>query len=162
MLRHLVIWHYHDGSFQFLPPANVVCEGYVFTGVCDSVNRGGGPCVVFILGGHVWFYSGRGGVHGFIRGGPAWFYSGGACMVLSGGHAWFYPGGGVHGFSSFSGYNEIRSMSGRYASYWNAFLFMSAGFICLSPSRRSILKAFRKSDTPKSLFFDADQDDTGP
>ena len=26
-------------------------------------------------------------------------------------------------FSSFFGYNEIRSMSGRYASYWNAFLF---------------------------------------
>ena len=25
-------------------------------------------------------------------------------------------------FSVFFGYNEIRSMSGRYASYWNAFL----------------------------------------
>ena len=33
---------------------------------------------------------------------------GGACMV----------------FSVFFGYNEIRSMSGRYASYWNAFLFI--------------------------------------
>ena len=30
--------------------------------------------------------------------------------------------GGVRGFSSLFGYNEIRSMSGRYASYWNAFL----------------------------------------
>ena len=29
-------------------------------------------------------------------------------------------GGGVCGFF---GYNEIQSMSGRYASYWNAFLF---------------------------------------
>ena len=29
---------------------------------------------------------------------------------------WFF--GGVHGF-----FDEIRSMSGRYASYWNAFLF---------------------------------------
>ena len=35
-------------------------------------------------------------------------------MVLFGGHAWF---------CQFFGYNEIRSMSGRYASYWNAFLF---------------------------------------
>ena len=43
------------------------------------------------------------GVHGFIRG---------ACMVLFGGHAWFYSGG-VCGFSSFFGYNEMRSMSGR-------------------------------------------------
>ena len=32
-----------------------------------------------------------------------------------GGHAWQ---GGVHGR-----YYEIRSMSGRYASYWNAFLW---------------------------------------
>ena len=28
----------------------------------------------------------------------------------------------MRGFFSFFGYNEIRSMSGRYASYWNAFL----------------------------------------
>ena len=27
---------------QFLPPANVVCEGYVFTPVSHSVHRGGG------------------------------------------------------------------------------------------------------------------------
>ena len=26
---------------SFLPPANVVCEGYVFTHVCHSVHRGG-------------------------------------------------------------------------------------------------------------------------
>ena len=26
----------------FLPPANKVCEGYVFTPVCHSVHRGGG------------------------------------------------------------------------------------------------------------------------
>ena len=49
----------------------------------------------------------------------------GACMVAlggmhgcSGGHAWFFLGGGAC-----VGYDEIRSMSGRYASYWNAFLF---------------------------------------
>ena len=62
------------------------------------------------------------------QGGHAWFYSGGVCMVLFRVHAWFYSGG-MHGFIGgrawffqFFGYNEIRSMSGRYASYWNAFL----------------------------------------
>ena len=100
----------------------------------------GGACMVLFRG-HAWFYLGgmhgfiQGGVHGFIWGacmvlfgGCAWFYSG--CVVLFRGHAWFYSGGhawfysgGMCGFSSFFGYNEIRSMSGRYASYWNAFLF---------------------------------------
>ena len=47
-----------------------------------------------------------GGMHGFIQGGMRGFIWGGVC-----------------GFFSFFGYNEIRSMSGRYASYWNAFLF---------------------------------------
>ena len=50
--------------------------------------------------------------------------SGGACMVAPrgayvvapGGCAWLLRGG-MHGF-----FDEIRSMSGRYASYWNAFL----------------------------------------
>ena len=54
----------------YLPPANEVCEGYVFTGVCLSTP-----------GGCAWFYSG--GMHGFI-----W----GVCVVLFGGHAWFYWG----------------------------------------------------------------------
>ena len=65
---------------------------------------GGWGHVWFYLGGHAWFYLG-GGMHGFIRG---------ACVVLF--------RGDVRGFFSFFGYNEIRSMSGRYASYWNAFL----------------------------------------
>ena len=34
-------------------------------------------------------------------------------------------GGGVDGMHTPSGrYYEIRSMSGRYAAYWNAFLFL--------------------------------------
>ena len=41
---------------------------------------------------------------------------GGACVVAPGGRAWLLWRG-MHGFS-----DEIRSMSGRYASYWNAFL----------------------------------------
>ena len=77
-----------------------------------------------LFGGHAWFYLGgvgRGGMCGFIQG---------ACMVLFGGCVWFYLGG-MHGFIwgacmvlfSFFGYNEIQSMSGQYASYWNAFLY---------------------------------------
>ena len=69
-------WQQHDSEVVkcFLPPANVVCEGYLFTPVCDSVNRGacvvarGGACVVA-----------RGGVCGC---------SGGGMRGCSGGHAW--------------------------------------------------------------------------
>ena len=159
---------------MLLPPANVVCEGYVFTGVCHSFCSQGGRAW-FYSGGRVWFYPGgawfySGGVHGFIWGGMRGFIwggvrgfirgacvvlfgggmhgfiwgacvvlFGGACMVLFGGHAWFYSGGHAWFYSGgracfysggacvvfpvFFGYNEIRSMSGRYASYWNAFLF---------------------------------------
>ena len=111
---------------RLLPPANEVCEGYVFTGVCLSTLGGTyvvlfrGACVV-LFGGHVWFY--LGGCAWFHLGGHAWFYLGWCAWFYSGGHVWFFLGG-VHGFFSFFGYNEIRSMSGRYASYWNAFLFM--------------------------------------
>ena len=85
-----------------------------------------GACMV-LFGGHAWFYSGAcvvlfgGGVCGFIRGVHG--FSGGACVVFPGGHAWFFWGGRAW-FSSFFGYNEIQSMSGRYASYWNEFLFL--------------------------------------
>ena len=146
-------WHVSFQAYNelLLPPANVVCEGYVFTPVCDSVNRGGmcgcslwggGSMRGFILGGawfylggHAWFFSGAcvvffggRGMCGFIQGvcmvlfrgymvlfgECAWFYSGGVCGFIWGGRAWFF---------SFFGYNEIWSMSGRYASYWNAYLF---------------------------------------
>ena len=86
----------------------------------------GGACVV-LFGGHAWFYLGGmrgfiwGGMHGFIPGGHAWFYSGGMRGFIPGGMRGFIWGG-MRGFFSFFGYNEIRSMSGRYASYWNAFL----------------------------------------
>ena len=98
----------------------------------------GGACMVALGGMHGCT---RGGVRGFIRGHVwfysgwrAWFYSGGTCVVLFWGACvvlfWggacvvLFRGGGMCGFFSFFGYNEIRSMSGRYASYWNAFLFM--------------------------------------
>ena len=83
---------------HLLPPANEVCEGYVFTGVCHSVHRGR-ACVVA---------SGGRGMHGCSLGGMCGC-SGGVCMVALGGGCGFF--------------DEIRSMSGRYASYWNAFLF---------------------------------------
>ena len=128
---------------SYLLPANEVCEGYVFTDVCLSTP--GGACMVLFGGVCVVLFRGACMV---LFGGHAWFYSGGACMVLFGGHAWFYSGGhawfylgGMRGCSQggmrgCSGgacvvargcvrgfFNEIWSMSGRYASYWNAFLF---------------------------------------
>ena len=55
-----------------------------------------------VAGGHAWLPGGMHGCQGGMRG--CW----GVCMVA-----------GVVCI----GYDEIRSMSGRYASYWNAFLF---------------------------------------
>ena len=96
-----------------------------------------GACVVF-AGGHAWFLPGGhawfflGGVCVFFRGACMVFSGGacmvffrgacmvffwGACMVFSGGRACFFRG-------AYIGYNEIWSMSGRYASYCNAFLFL--------------------------------------
>ena len=129
-------------SVFLLPPANEVCEGYVFTGVCHSVH-GGGVCVVALgecmvaPGGCAWLLScawllrgggrcvvaPRGGMCGCSQGGMHGC-SGGCMVAPGGGMRGCSQGGmcgcsgeGVHGFS-----NEIRSMSGRYASYWNAFL----------------------------------------
>ena len=80
-------------------------RGFFFGGACMVFFRG--ACVVFLGSVHGFL----GGMHGFF-GGHAWFF-GGACMV-------FFSWGGMHGL-----YNEIRSMSGRYASYWNAFLLFN-------------------------------------
>ena len=151
-------------------PTNEVCEGYVFTGVCHSVHRGGmcgcwGACMV--ARGHVWLLQGGmhgcswgacvvalGGVHG-CSGGHAWLLpggcvwllqgacmvaprgvrgcSGGACMVLRGACV-VAPRGGLVAWGGMCGFfDEIRSMSGRYTSYWNAFLFPFAFTINLPP-----------------------------
>ena len=75
------VYNYFTVSCQYLPPANVVCEGYVFTPVCDSVNRGG-----------VHSCSG-GGMHGCSRG-ACMVALGGACMVAPGGCVWLLRGGG--------------------------------------------------------------------
>ena len=116
-------------------------QGNIFTPVCHSVHSGGmcgcwGVCALM-----------PGGVHGcggacMVAGGVcAWLW--GACMVawegvwlpggmhgcrgacmVAGGHAWLLGGACV-------GYDEIRSMSGRYASYWNVFLFCFHLFLSL-------------------------------
>ena len=84
----------------------------------------GGACVVAGGVGHAWL---QGGMHG-CTGGHAWLLLGGCawllggCMVAPGGVSGSSGGvgGGVRGF-----FHEIRSMSGRYASYWNAFLLVT-------------------------------------
>ena len=118
-------------------------RGFIWGGMHGFIR---GACMVLLggvhgfiqgvcgfIGGHAWFYSG--GHAWFYSGGHAWFYSGGRVWLLMGGHAWLLQGGrvwllrggvrgcsrggvcgcsggGMHGF-----FDEIRSMSGRYASY---------------------------------------------
>ena len=66
----------------FLPPATKLGQGYIFTGVCDSVHRGG----------RAWLWEGMpggGGMHGC-----------GVCMVVGGMHGCgraCMVGGGMHG-----------------------------------------------------------------
>ena len=103
-----------------LPPANEVCEGYVFTGVCHSVHRGGGvrgcsgggACMVAPGGACVVAPGGRGAcvvargacvvaLGGMVAPGGMWLLWGacvvarGACVVAPGGvgHAWLLLGG---------------------------------------------------------------------
>ena len=112
----------------------------------------GGACVV-ALGGPAWLLGGacmvaqgeyvwllQGGLRG-CSGGACVVLFGGACMVLFGGACVVLFRGGMRGFFSFFGYNEIRSMSGRYASYWNAFLFNLIG---LEVWRLQVMKVVRR------------------
>ena len=107
-------------------------------GACVVAPRGacvvalGGACMVALRGVHGCSW---GAVHGcFQGGGEACVVAWGACMVARGGHAWLLPGGCMvdpggcvvapRGGSMRGIWRdmEIRSVSGRYASYWNAFL----------------------------------------
>ena len=79
---------------MFLPPANEVCEGYVFTGVCHSVHRRGRA---WLLGGRAWLLRGacmvaQGGMHGCSGGGHAWLL-GGVRGCSWGGGVWLLLGG---------------------------------------------------------------------
>ena len=100
--------------------------------------------------GHAWLLWGcmvaLGGMHGclgvclllgacVVAPGGCMVAPGGACVVAPGrgvcgcsggmvaleGHVWLLWGGGMCGIQRDT---EIRSMSGRYASYWNVFLFV--------------------------------------
>ena len=77
-----------------------------------------------MVGGHAWLWEVCmvAGGHAWLRG--ACMVAGRACMVARvhgcGGCAWLRGACVVAG--GCIGHNEIRSMSGRYASYWNAFL----------------------------------------
>ena len=86
-----------------LPPANEVCEGYVFTCVCHSIHGGG--------------VHGRGDVCG--GGGHVWQRDGGMC-----GRDCAWQGGVARTLPPPRTYYEIRPMSGRYAFYVNAFFLI--------------------------------------
>ena len=78
-------------------------------------------------GGCAWLLGGMCGC-----GGHAWLQQ--ACMV-AGRHAWLLGACVVAG--GCVGYDEIRSMSGRYASYWNAFLL---DYLVAYHSQKSVTK----------------------
>ena len=96
---------------MFLPPANEVCEGYVFTGVCLSTR---GVCV-----------SGPGRCLPLIPPGQTSPGQTPHCLV----HAGIHPPvqcmlGYTHPFPGrYYGPYGIQSTSWEYASHWNAFLF---------------------------------------
>ena len=124
MAREISCYIFVLMNLEFFPPANEVWGKVIF--LHQFV-------ILFTWGGRAWLL--RGGMRGCSRGGMCGC-SGGACVVAPGGHVWLLggrawllpggcvvaPGGACMVFFSFFGYNEIRSMSGRYASYWNAFL----------------------------------------
>ena len=83
--EYIVLSNYHLRLWSSsLPPANEVCEGYVFTGVCLSIwgdMHGWGACVagrMCVAGGACM----AGGMH---SGGCAWL---GVCMVRGAMHGW--------------------------------------------------------------------------
>ena len=101
-----LIWMQHTLKqlwLSFLPLANEVCEGYVFTHVCHSVHRSGSPCP------HQWGRL-RGLAGGVFRPTPRGEVEGSGWKVYPSMHWGRTP--------LVDGYR-----CGWYASYWNAFLF---------------------------------------
>ena len=99
------------GGHVWLPGACVVAGGCMVAGGmhgCWGACMVAGGCVV--AGGHAWFQVSMRGSRGacVVLGGMCGCW--GACMVARG---------------ACIGYDEIRSMSGRYAFYWNAFLLLN-------------------------------------
>ena len=108
-------------------------------GGCEKLQGGGmhgcrGACMV--VGG----MCGLGGMCGcggvcVVVGGCAWLW--GVCMVAR----------GMHGCGgTCMGYDKIQSMSGRYASYWNAFLYAICFHdACRFPSRQLVSKTWAET-----------------
>ena len=124
-----------------LPPATKLGQGYIFTGVCHSVNRGGpGPGEVSALGCLV--------PGGLVLGG-VWSWGvvsalGGVCSregVWSPG--WLVPGGSAPRGVCLVDTPWDGRCCGRYASYWNAFLLVL-----------ELLTYHRFSSKPFGLFLD--------
>ena len=103
------------GACMVAPGRRGACV--VARGVCMVVAQGH---AWLLWGGHVWLLGGgmcgcsRGGMHGCSGGVHVVALGKGACVVAPGGVACV-------------GYDEIRSMSGRYTSYWNVFLLSLCG-----------------------------------
>ena len=105
---------------KYLPAATKLGQGNIFRSVCQGFCRRGGGCLKFLGG--VWNLGGclkfSGGVWNF-RGGVSNFFWGG-CLKFSFFFNFFSP-------KKISSGMQLppprRSMHGRYASYWNAFLF---------------------------------------
>ena len=115
----MVAWGGMCGCFR---GACVIAQGacMVARGAC-VVARGhawlpGGVCMVAPMGGCM---VSLGGMHGCSRGEVRGCSRG--LHGFSKGHAWLLLGG-MHGIQRDT---QIRSMSRRYASYWNAFLFLN-------------------------------------
>ena len=106
----------HGGACVVVPRGGGMhgcCRGaWLLWGAC-VVALGG--CVVAPGRGHAWLL--WGGMHG-CSWGACVVAPGGACVVALGGYAWLLPGA----MRWIRRDTEIRSMSGQYASYWNAFL----------------------------------------
>ena len=108
--------------FTLLPPANEVCEGYVFTGVCLSTG-GGVACVVGGVSGRGACVAGEGAcMHGrgackhgrgaCVAGGCAWQGHAWQGACIAGGCAWqgAYMAGGMHGGGGMCGGGGMHGM----------------------------------------------------
>ena len=98
--HNIYIKHYTDN----LPPTTKLGQGNIFTGICDSVHRGEGGLPQCMLGYH---------------------HPPGLGTPLGPGTppGTRYPPRIRQAPSQSRAYWEIRSTSGRYASYWNTILF---------------------------------------
>ena len=101
-------------SSLFLLPANEVCKGYVFTPVCQSFCSQGGCLLQYMLG--------------YIP--PSWEQTPPPEQTPLGADTprIRHPLGADTPQSSAC--REIWATSGRYASYWNAYLFSKIDLVC--------------------------------